>query len=230
MAEHTRMVAIAGTLCAPQIFDPLAARLTDSAIIDAVSWMTSPGPWDIPAVAAWVADRIRSDGATPVTLVGHSTGGAIALQLVLDHPELVDRLVLIDSGANMHGHGDVDAIIGRMGDEWGPELFGMILDRSFARPLAPSQRADFLAYAEQVDPQAAHQILVSQRALDFAPRLEEIVCPVVVIHGRLDPTRSTGQAERFASAFTAAELHLLECGHSPMFELPEAVASIVGHR
>jgi len=43
-----------------------------------------------------------------VLVGGHSTGGAIALQLALIHPKLVVGLLLIDTGANTHGHGDLD--------------------------------------------------------------------------------------------------------------------------
>ena len=39
-----------------------------------------------------------SHGAGPVHLVGHASGGAIAAQLAIDHPELVRSLVLADPG------------------------------------------------------------------------------------------------------------------------------------
>jgi pimeloyl-ACP methyl ester carboxylesterase len=44
------------------------------------------------AVAAAVRERTR----TPVALVGHSLGGKVAMLLALRHPELVDRLVVVD--------------------------------------------------------------------------------------------------------------------------------------
>lgn len=49
-------------------------------------------------LADLVADRLRdgfaADGA--VDLVGHSMGGKVAMMLALRHPELVDRLVVVD--------------------------------------------------------------------------------------------------------------------------------------
>jgi 3-oxoadipate enol-lactonase len=230
VAEPIKIVALAGSLCSPDIFGPLTGQLAGTADIDAVSWMTSPGPWDLPTLAVRVAERIIAAGPEPVTLIGHSTGGAIALQLVLDFPELVDSLVLIDTGSNMHSHGDVDAIIDRIRSDWGTELFGAVLDRSFATPLDADVRDNFLKYADVIEQRAAEQVLISQRATDFGPRLSAVGCPVIVIHGQEDRSRSSDQAREFAAAFPDAALHLLPCGHSPMFELPEAVARIIAGR
>jgi pimeloyl-ACP methyl ester carboxylesterase len=222
-----RIVALAGTLCSPRIFDPFAERLDGVASVEAVSWMTLPGPWDIPSIASRLAAHVATTATAPVTLIGHSTGGAIAQQLVLDHPELFDSLALIDTGANMHAHGDVDAIIANMERSWGPSLFGAILDRSFAEPLDATSRALFLDYAGTVELAAARDVLVSQRAIDFASRLGEIACPTVVIHGTQDPTRTVASAEEFAERIPGSRLVLLDCGHSPMFEQPDATADIL---
>lgn len=225
MTESLRIVALPGTLCSPAIFEPLAAQLADVAAIEAVSWMTEPGPWDVPAVARSIAERI-GDGDR-VVLIGHSTGGAIALRLALARPELVRALVLLDTGPNMRGHGDVDAIITRIRERWGEELLAAVLDRSFARPLPPEVRAAFLRYAGRVDPRAAEEVLTSQRDLDLAPDLRRLDLPVAVVHGRLDPTRTVLQAQAFAALIPGATLHLLDTGHSPMFERPAEVAEIV---
>lgn len=59
-------------------------------------------PWtdhvDYGLFADLVADDLVEHGAgrTPVTLVGHSVGGKVAMQLALSHPQLLKRLVVID--------------------------------------------------------------------------------------------------------------------------------------
>ncbi|MGY1594308.1 alpha/beta fold hydrolase [Geodermatophilus sp. SYSU D00708] len=56
-------------------------------------------PWtervDYLDMAGMVADELRSF-AEPVTLVGHSMGGKVAMQVALRHPELLRALVVVD--------------------------------------------------------------------------------------------------------------------------------------
>lgn len=47
----------------------------------------------------------------PAVVIGHSTGGALAQELALAHPDVVAGLVLVDTGPDMHEHGDAGAIL-----------------------------------------------------------------------------------------------------------------------
>src|ERR1700744_5505020 len=73
------LVALPGTMCSPAVFEPLAAELAGSVAVHPVSWLTEPGPWDIPAVAGRVAAGIEARWGHPVLVCGHSTGGVAAL-------------------------------------------------------------------------------------------------------------------------------------------------------
>lgn len=57
-------------------------------------------PWDerhdYPAMAADVAELIRSAVGGPAAVLGHSMGGKAAMLLALDEPALVERLVVVD--------------------------------------------------------------------------------------------------------------------------------------
>ena len=57
------------------------------------------GAYDRPFFAAWLRDFMQALGIARAHIVGLSQGGAIALQLALENPELVDKLVLVDSAA-----------------------------------------------------------------------------------------------------------------------------------
>ena len=227
MTAETVLVALPGTMCSPAVFEPLTRALAGRVIVDPVSWLTEPGPWDIPVVAERVADHISQRWGHPVLVCGHSTGGAIALQLAITRPAIVLGLVLADTGAHMRGHGDVDAILARIRDDWGDELRAAVLDRSFRVPLSPEVRAGYLTWAAALDAQAVYDVLASQRDLDLTSKLAGISAPAIVVHGRYDLARPPEQGRELARSLPNAEFRLVEAGHTPVYETPDAVAAAV---
>lgn len=77
MSEEPALVALPGTTCSPAVFRPLAGEVT----VDPVSWLTQPGPWDIPSVADRVARHIERQWNGPVLVCGHSTDGHRRLRI-----------------------------------------------------------------------------------------------------------------------------------------------------
>jgi 3-oxoadipate enol-lactonase len=228
MSADPVLVALPGTMCTPAVFGPLACALAGQVTVDPVSWLTEPGPWDIPSIAERVADHVSRRWHRPVLVCGHSTGGAIALQLAISHPAAVAGLVLVDTGAHMRGHGDVDATLERIRTGWGEEVRAAVLDRSFLVPLAPEVRAEYLAWAAAVDQQAVYDVLASQRDLDLTGELAKITQPSVVVHGRHDRARPPEQGRELAASLPDAEFRLVEAaGHTPVYETPEVVAAAV---
>lgn len=221
------IVAIPGTLCSPRVFDRLAAELEGTATVDVVDWMPEPGPWRIDDIAARVAGRIERRHGAPVLVAGHSTGGSIALALASARPELVSGLLLVNTGAHMRGHGDVDRILDLIATEWGARLHAAVLDRSFAEPLPPAFRDSLLGYAAGVPQAAALQVLRSQRDRDLTPELPRIACPAVVLHGVHDRARSLADAEAIAAGLPDCELRTVRTGHTPVWEDAPAAAAAV---
>lgn len=60
-------------------------------------------PWTIDANVRALAALLRATADGPVLVVGHSFGGAVALQLAAAHPELVGSLVLLDPAVGLDG-------------------------------------------------------------------------------------------------------------------------------
>jgi pimeloyl-ACP methyl ester carboxylesterase len=56
------------------------------------------GDYSLGAFASGLRDFLAVLGVPSVTIVGHSFGGGVAMQLAYQHPHLVDRLVLVGSG------------------------------------------------------------------------------------------------------------------------------------
>ena len=151
----------------------------------------------------------------------------IALQLAIRRPAAVLGLVLVDTGAHMRGHADVGAILGRIQLNWGEELRAAVLDRSFRSPLSPDVRAGFLDWAATLSQQAVYDALASQRDLDLTSELAAVRPPAVVVHGRHDRARPPEQGRELAQALPDADFVLVDAGHTPVFETPDAVAACV---
>lgn len=221
------VVGIPGTLCTPRMFGPLARRTGGRMTV--YDWMRGPGPWDIPTVADRLLATVRRrGGGAPVVLAGHSTGGAIALQAAVRAAErgegLVAGLLIMNSGANTAGHGDIDALIDVFrASRWrGWRAVGG--RRSFATPPGPVMRLRMEAYALRVPTEAVVDVLASQRDVDLAPRLAAITCPVTVLHGVLDRARTPGHARAIAAGVADGEVRWARTGHTPLVEDPRAAA------
>ena len=56
------------------------------------------GDYSLGSHASGLRDLLVTLGVPSATVVGHSFGGGVAMQLAYQHPELCDRLVLLSSG------------------------------------------------------------------------------------------------------------------------------------
>ncbi|GAB3693230.1 alpha/beta fold hydrolase [Saccharopolyspora tripterygii] len=221
--------ALPGTFCAPMVFEPLQQLLDPRFEIRALSWMTDAEDRSLSGAADWVAGMIPE----PALVVGHSTGGAIALQLAATHPELVSGLMLLNTGPNMKRHGDVTALIEGMERNGTAEVVDAVLERSFRTAPPPDDLRRLRDYGRSVPLAAALEALRSQHAVDLEPELSSLRMPVSIVHGRFDPVRTVDVAEGMAEAAPDSTLRIVEAGHSPMYEVPDAVADALdelGHR
>ncbi len=80
------------------LIEPLAAAGLHVAAVDMPGWgqstSTNAGPLGSAEAVATVTTLIAAFQAGSATLMGKSWGGGVALQTALDHPALVDRLIL----------------------------------------------------------------------------------------------------------------------------------------
>ncbi|OBI77191.1 alpha/beta fold hydrolase [Mycobacterium sp. E740] len=103
---HAQVLAVHGLTGHGQRWQTLATRhLPEISILapDLIghgrsSWAA---PWTLEANAAALAELIEADG--PVVVVGHSFGGAVALNLAAARPELVSGLMLLDPAVGLSG-------------------------------------------------------------------------------------------------------------------------------
>ncbi len=182
------------------------------------------GRSSIAAYRDFVLAFLGALGLRRATLVGHSMGGAIALDCALHYPAALEGMILVGSGGRLRvAPALLESIL--------PDFEGavqLICDYAYA-PAAPAQlvrlgRRQML----RTDPQVLYGDFVACDAFDVMARLEEIDCPTLIICGTEDrltpPKYSTFLRDRIAGA----QLLLVEeAGHMVMLEQPEVVSRAV---
>ncbi|MEU4799728.1 alpha/beta hydrolase [Streptomyces sp. NPDC023327] len=142
-------------------------------------------------LAAEHAEALRAHFPGPVPVLGHGTGGAIALQLALDHPDVVDRLVLACAaytlgpvGRRFHRDLLAAAERGRSGmHRAAPALTANpVLQRLLMLPLWLAGRLD----PPPRDICDLKATLLAEDGFDVRDRLGEVRAPTLVVCGGRD--------------------------------------------
>lgn len=192
----------------------------------------APDGYTIADLAEDVHGLARTLGIERMSLVGVSMGGFTSLELVLAHPEVVDRLVLVVTSAGGPTHVSTS-----------PEIMRLLMpgdleveDGSGARRVCAAVAAPGFAsrHPEEIDAfaeiarhrpmsRAAYlRQLQACRAHDVSGRLGEIRAPTLVVHGDVDPLVPVENGRHLARSIAGARLIVHpDTGHIPEVERSE---------
>jgi pimeloyl-ACP methyl ester carboxylesterase len=196
-------------------------------------------PYGIDAFAEAIADLYAGLELGRASLVGHGLGGAVAVTLAARHPELVLRLVLIDT---LCYESELDfyqrvALVPILGGFAFKQLWGKSSFRAHFRETLLSARARVLN--ERIDhyyrmfntPAARGSALATLRATvdtrSVVAQTSRIQTPTLVIWGRADRVVPAGHGQRLAREIRGASFELVDAGHAPQEELPAELAAIL---
>jgi pimeloyl-ACP methyl ester carboxylesterase len=222
------LVFLPGALIPPNAIAPVTRIVKLRAI--GVGWLEGAGPHDLHSVAARVAILLRELG--PTVLIGHSVGTPIAaLAAAIDLRSTKNNvvgLVLSNSGANTKGHGDVESVIERVLQTWGPPLWKAMTERSLGS-VCPAELVDsFMTYPRRITAEATVQSLRSLQQTDLTSMLSELSSlPTAVVHGNRDPARTLSHAQSLSDGIPGSRLVVLQTGHTSCVEAPEEFAKVI---
>lgn len=179
------------------------------------------GECDIRSYAHHAADAIRGVlGSGRFVLMGHSMGGAVALDMAVSGMEGLSGLVLVATGARL----EVAPLVLRLIRE-DFEAFLQTIDRAALGEEAPGEARDKVVESlRRCPPEVVHGDFVACDRFDLRDRLHEVRVPTLVICGEEDRLTPIRLSESLARGIAGARvLAVPGAGHMVMLERPEAV-------
>jgi 2-succinyl-6-hydroxy-2,4-cyclohexadiene-1-carboxylate synthase len=172
----------------------------------------------------------------PAEYVGYSMGGRLCLQLALDQPETVERLVLVSASPGIAD--DADRAARRVDDEHLAETIerdgvDTFLERWVSQPLFATLPRDRAGIAERragnTVASLTHQLRVLGQGAQPSnwDRLARLVAPTLLIVGALD-VKYVDIAHRMATSIPDARVEVIaDAGHACHLEQPDTVAHLL---
>lgn len=203
--------------------------------------------YSLGALSVLVRDVLDELGITRATFVGHSLGGGICMQFVYQHPQYVQRLVLINSG----GLGPDVGLPLRLASLPGAELVLPII--AARRLLAPGERVWSLLRKAGIESRRGEETWRHYRSLSDGPTRQaflrtvrgvidhrgQAVSALSRLNSRMDLPVMAIWGDRdslipVAHAYAARQIRpdvrlevLTDVGHFPHAERPAEVAELI---
>jgi 2-succinyl-6-hydroxy-2,4-cyclohexadiene-1-carboxylate synthase len=187
-----------------------------------------------------LARLLSAHGGGPVDLLGHSMGGRVALDVALDHPELVRSLILMDTSAWSFEVAD-DAVrellVGFFASydpaQGLPDFSVMAnpedpLIAACTTPEWQDRKEELLAGFDPYALLSLGYAIFSNSVESRRDRLGEIACPVTVIAGELDHPFVDQAPELAARVGDGLFVVIPGAYHSPQLTHPDDWADAVG--
>lgn len=184
--------------------------------------------WSIQYAAARMTALLDERGVETAAVVGLSLGGTVALQMALDYPQRVTRLVIANSFA---------ALRPNRWNEWlylgrrfvTASLSGIdaqanrVAWRVFPAPEQAELRAVLVQKVLAANPRAYREAMRSLALFDVRRRLGEINMPTLIISGAEDTTVPLQNQAVLARGIRGAERVIIpRAGHGVSIDQPEA--------
>jgi pimeloyl-ACP methyl ester carboxylesterase len=206
------------------------------------------GDYSLGAYASGIRDLLIGLAAEPATVVGHSLGGGIAMQLAYQFPERCGRLVLISSGgiarevhpllraASLPGSEIVLPLLTHARLLDAGAAVGRLLGR-FGLRAGPDIAEGARGYASLNDSEARAAFLHTIRAVidPFGQRISAVdrlylaeAMPSLIVWGEKDPIIPAAHGELAHTAMPGSRFELIpDAGHFPQVTDPIRIAHLL---
>jgi len=182
-------------------------------------------------IAGLAADALRQAPAGPLALVGHSMGGYVALEILRQAPERIERVALLNTHARPDSPEATDnrKRLMALAERDFPAVIRTLLPR-----LVLEEHLELAsgAITEMALATGREAFLRQERAIigriDSRPHLPRVRCPALVVAARQDQLMPVELLQELASAIPGARLEIIEnSGHMASIEQPEQVTRLL---
>ena len=192
------------------------------------------GPFTLQDLAEDVRALLAELGIPRTHFVGLSLGGMIAQQIAVDHPEILESMVLADT-LSAYGPEAMEMWEGRIAAASGPDGMEPLVEPTVTRWFTPEfheRRPDQIDWVRGLI-RATHPdgFIGCSRALmrlNLTERLRALDIPTLILVGRQDPTTPVSGAEVIRDAIRGSRLTVIEdAAHLSNIEQPEAFSEAI---
>jgi pimeloyl-ACP methyl ester carboxylesterase len=215
-----------------QVMAPLADRMRDRHRVVSID-LRGHGDSDAPtgdyavetlaADVAYVCDRRDVTGAV---VVGHSLGGAVAMELAAQRPDTVAALVLLDGALLFHeevAQGAAPMLAALRTPAWRAAVRGFV-DTAFIATDDPELRRRAHAEVERLTQHAVGGVWEAAGSWDAEPAIRACRVPVLYVESGL----GLSDLDRFAMLCPQLEIgRTVGMGHNQMLATPDQVAAMI---
>jgi len=164
-------------------------------------------------------------GARPAVLIGHSMGGAIAMDVALRHSEMVDGLILTCTAAKF-------TIPEERLNVWKQVMQGRAGQPFTKDSCSPATPMNIVqeGWMEQIktDPRVRYFDLVACKEFDGTAKLGQIRQATLVLAGQDDMTTPVAQSEQLRESIPGAKLTVIpQAGHWLPIEKPQETCDAI---
>lgn len=190
------LVLLHGGLGAYEMFGPILPMLTEKHQVIGVDLQAHgrTRPFDRPMthanMATDVAELIKWLGYDKIDVVGYSMGAEVLMRVAIDHPEVVDRLVLISAAASFAGWNEYN----QQGMKSMSGALAEMMKQTPMYELYAQIAPDPSLWARSLDQMGE----LSQHDYDWLPELSSIKAPAMIIAGDWDAVKMQHLSDMYA--------------------------------
>ena len=221
----TAIVLVPGLMCTPQFYAAQLPSLWRAGSVQFANHTRDEAMSDI-------ARRILGEAPQRFALAGHSMGGYVALEMLRQAPQRIERVALLDTSA-LPDAAEQSERRQKLIELASQGRYGDVADQLYPNLVHPARRDDAElreAVRQMARDTGAAAFIRQERAImgraDSRPTLAEVRCPALVLVGEQDALTPPERAEEIAQGIAGAvKVVVPDCGHMSAMERPEGVTA-----